>query len=32
MLGEIVEFNDTETLFKELNNKKTEDYKTGRFG
>ena len=32
MLGEIVEFNDTETLFIELNNKKTEDYKTGRFG
>ena len=31
MLGEIVEFNDTETLFKELNIKKTEDYITGRF-
>lgn len=25
-------FNDTETLFIELNNKKTEDYITGRFG
>lgn len=29
---EIVEFNDIETLFKELKNKKTEDYITGRFG
>ncbi len=32
MLGEIVEYNDTETLFKEPKNKKTEDYITGRFG
>jgi phosphate transport system ATP-binding protein len=32
MLGEIVEYDDTETLFKEPKNKKTEDYITGRFG
>lgn len=32
MLGEIVEYNDTETLFKEPKNEKTEDYITGRFG
>lgn len=32
MLGEIVEYNETETLFKEPKNKKTEDYITGRFG
>ncbi len=32
MLGEIVEYEDTETLFKEPKNKKTEDYITGRFG
>ena len=32
LLGEVVEFNDTETLFSVPHNKKTEDYITGRFG
>jgi len=31
-LGELVEFNDTRTLFTKPNEKKTEDYITGRFG
>lgn len=32
MLGEIVEYAQTEKLFKDPQNKKTEDYITGRFG
>ena len=32
LLGEVVEFNDTETLFTLPKNKRTEDYITGRFG
>ena len=32
MLGEIVEFNETISLFSNPRNKKTEDYITGRFG
>lgn len=32
LLGEIVEFNETEKLFKRPKQKKTEDYITGRFG
>ena len=32
MLGEIVEYAPTEKLFKDPQNKKTEDYITGRFG
>ena len=32
MLGEIVEYNETTELFKNPQNKKTEDYITGRFG
>lgn len=31
-LGEIVEFNDTDTLFTNPQQKKTEDYITGRYG
>ena len=31
-LGEVVEFNDTDTLFSNPQEKKTEDYITGRFG
>ncbi len=31
-LGELVEFNDTRTLFTKPNERKTEDYITGRFG
>ena len=31
-LGEVIEFNDTEKLFSMPENKKTEDYITGRFG
>lgn len=32
MLGEVVEYDLTESLFKNPKNKKTEDYITGRFG
>ncbi len=32
LLGELVEFDDTEKLFTMPSNKKTEDYITGRFG
>ena len=32
LLGEVIEFNDTETLFSNPREKKTEDYITGRFG
>lgn len=32
LLGEIVEFNDTESLFSVPKDKRTEDYITGRFG
>lgn len=32
LLGEIVEYNDTETLFSMPSDKRTEDYITGRFG
>ena len=32
LLGEVVEFNDTDTLFSNPQEKKTEDYMTGRFG
>ena len=32
LLGDLVEFNDTKTLFSYPQNKRTEDYITGRFG
>lgn len=32
LLGEVVEFNDTDTLFSMPKDKRTEDYITGRFG
>ena len=32
LLGEVVEMNDTETLFSNPSDKRTEDYITGRFG
>ena len=32
LLGEIIEFDDTDTLFSIPKDKKTEDYITGRFG
>lgn len=32
LLGELLEFSDTETIFSNPQNKKTEDYITGRFG
>ena len=32
LLGELVEFNDTKTLFSNPSDKRTEDYITGRFG
>ena len=32
LLGEMIEFGDTETVFSMPKNKKTEDYITGRFG
>lgn len=32
MVGEVVEFDKTETIFSNPKNKKTEDYITGRFG
>ncbi len=32
LLGEVIEYDDTETLFSNPKNQKTEDYITGRFG
>ncbi len=32
LLGEVVEYNDTETIFSHPRDKRTEDYITGRFG
>ncbi len=32
LLGDLIEFNDTETLFSKPEDKRTEDYITGRFG
>ena len=32
LLGELVEFGDTETIFSTPKDKRTEDYITGRFG
>ena len=32
LLGEMVEFDDTERLFSTPKDKRTEDYITGRFG
>ncbi len=32
LLGELLEFNETEKIFRDPQNKKTEDYITGRFG
>lgn len=32
LLGEVIEFNDTDTLFSMPQDKRTEDYITGRFG
>ncbi|MDR3645456.1 MAG: phosphate ABC transporter ATP-binding protein, partial [Clostridia bacterium] len=32
MLGEMVEYSDTETIFSKPREKRTEDYITGRFG
>ena len=32
LLGEVIEYGDTMTLFSMPKNKKTEDYITGRFG
>ena len=32
LLGEVIEVNDTETLFSMPRDKRTEDYITGRFG
>lgn len=32
LLGELVEFNDTDKMFSSPNDKRTEDYITGRFG
>ena len=32
LLGDLVEFDDTETLFSQPSDKRTEDYITGRFG
>jgi phosphate transport system ATP-binding protein len=31
-LGELVEYDDTDTLFTSPSNQRTEDYLTGRFG
>ena len=31
-LGELIEFDDTETVFTNPHKKRTEDYITGRFG
>ncbi|HCX40927.1 MAG TPA: phosphate ABC transporter ATP-binding protein, partial [Lachnospiraceae bacterium] len=32
LLGELIEFDTTDTIFKHPSQKKTEDYITGRFG
>ncbi|HIW17204.1 MAG TPA: phosphate ABC transporter ATP-binding protein, partial [Firmicutes bacterium] len=32
LLGELIEFSDTQTLFSQPTDKRTEDYITGRFG
>ena len=32
LLGELVEFDDTQQLFSQPRDKRTEDYITGRFG
>ena len=32
LLGELIEYGDTEELFSTPKNKRTEDYITGRFG
>ena len=32
LLGDLIEYGDTEPLFSMPKNKKTEDYITGRFG
>ena len=32
LLGELVEYGDTQTMFSEPTDKRTEDYITGRFG
>ena len=32
LLGEVIEFSDTETMFSTPKDKRTEDYITGRFG
>ena len=32
LLGQVIEYNDTETLFSIPKDKRTEDYITGRFG
>ena len=32
LLGELIEYGDTEEIFSKPKNKKTEDYITGRFG
>ena len=32
LLGELIEYGDTETLFSQPSDKRTEDYITGRFG
>ena len=32
LLGNLIEYNDTEKLFANPNDKRTEDYITGRFG
>lgn len=32
LLGEVIEYADTDTLFSNPVNQKTEDYITGRFG
>jgi phosphate transport system ATP-binding protein len=32
LLGKLIEFNDTKTIFQNPNKKETEDYVTGRFG
>jgi len=32
LMGEMVEFNDTKTIFTTPRDRRTEDYVTGRFG
>ena len=32
LLGDLIEYNDTQKIFSMPKNKKTEDYITGRFG